>query len=574
MGFLAPAFLAGLIRAPNYAEPTERPEEADRRRRTGLVAMVEEGYITQEQADAAEATPVAAGVKALDGAVRQTDTLKGATDEDYLATDQLASYIESELQSINPDRFTTDLIRGGGLRIYTSINYDLQRAAWQAVQNNLNLPEDPEAALVAVDDQGLVRAMIGSRQRFVAGEGGYENNYAVRGHGSTGLKPIVLAEALRQGYSLSSRYNAQGTMEFEEWLTEGEPWKVSNYSESDAGVMDMAEATAQSSNTAYAQLMLDLGTEPVDTDGDGAPNAAKGPAAVAALAESMGVGGTEGIPDRQTQPAMVLGTVNATPLEMAGVYSTFMNRGVYRQPSIITRVEQVDDDGDLNVLSERQLQDQHILSETQADLVTHALQQVTAEGGTGASAALGDKPVAGKTGTSQQNKNAWFAGFTPGMTAVVWMGYPNSDFDHDGNPETPPTLVPMNTDGVLVHGRPATGGSIPAAIWRDFMEIAAANLSGSFTEVTAEQIASGEVLNKGELYTPAEEATTTTQPSEGPGRPDFPDLPDLTVPTRPGRPGQTTTTTDDSEDTTTTSDPDMTIIPDPTDPGPGTPTDP
>ena len=569
------AFLAGLIRAPNYAEPTESPEEADRRRRTGLVAMVEEGYITQEQADAAEATPVAAGVTALDGAVRRTDTLKGATDEDYLATDQLSSYIESELQAIDRDRFTTDLIRGGGLRVYTSINYDLQRAAWQAVQNNLNLPEDPEAALVAVDEQGLVRAMIGSRQRFVAQEN--ENNYAVRGHGSTGrepgstFKPLVLAEALREGYSLSSRYNAQGTMEFEEWLTEGEPWKVSNYSESDAGVMDMAEATAQSSNTAYAQLMLDLGTEPVDTDGDGAPNAAKGPAAVAALAESMGVGGPEGIPDGQTQPAMVLGTVNATPLEMAGVYSTFMNRGVYRQPSIITRVEQVDDDGDVNTLYERQVQDQQILSETQADLVTHSLQQVVADGGTGANAALGDKPVAGKTGTSQQNKNAWFAGFTPGMTAVVWMGYPKSDFDHDGNPETPPTLVPMNSDGALVHGRPATGGSIPAAIWRDFMEIAAANLTGSFTEVTPEQIAGGEVLNKGELYTPEEAATTTTQPSDRPG-PDFPDLPDLTIPGRPGRPGQTTTsTTDEPDDTTTTSDPDTTI-PDPSVPGgPGTP---
>ena len=132
----------------------------------------------------------------------------------------------------------------------------------------------------------------------------------------------------------------------------------------------------------------------------------------------------------------------------------------------------------------------------------------------------------------------------------------------------------MNSDGVLVHGAPATGGSIPAAIWRDFMEIAAANLTGSFTEVTPEQIASGEVLNKGELYTPAEEATTTTRPSDRPGGPDFPDLPDLTIPGRPGRPGQTTTTIDEPDDTTTTSDSDTTI-PDPSVPGgPGTPTDP
>ena len=182
---------------------------------------------------------------------------------------------------------------GGGLgvdydgthsRNASSINYDIQRFAMQAVRNNLNLEEDPDAALVAVDEQGLVRAMVASRHAYVPGV--MENNQALLGHepGST-FKPIALAEALRQGNSVMSRFEAPGRIELEEWMTEGEPWKVSNYSDAgEAVVMDMVEATAQSSNTAYAQLMLSLGVEPVDSNGDGVTTA-KGADSVATLAE-------------------------------------------------------------------------------------------------------------------------------------------------------------------------------------------------------------------------------------------------------------------------------------------------
>jgi penicillin-binding protein 1A len=566
------ALLAGLIRAPAAAEPSQDAEEATRRRHTGLVAMEEEGYITQEQLEAAEAVPVAEPWVVPLSTVKHVDTLKGADrNNDYMGTDYLPAYIESELKRLDPDRFTEEMIRGGGLRIYTSINYELQRAAWNAVTTNLqneddpNTPEwegDPEASMVAVDEQGLVRAMVGSRHPYEAGV--YEANYAVRGNGSEGrepgstFKPLVLAEAVREGYSLNSRYDAQGTMEFPEWTTDGEPWKVSNYSESDAGVMDLTRATSQSSNTAFAQLMLDLGTDVVDSDGDGSPDSARGPANVAALAERMGVMGGD-IPLEQTQPAMVLGTVNATTLEMAGAYSTFANRGVYRTPQIVTRVEQVNDEGETTVLYQRQVQEDRVLSETQADLVTHALQGVVSDGGTGEGAAL-DRPAAGKTGTSQQNKNAWFAGYVPGMTAVVWMGYPDATYEGEDDPATPAvekTLWPMNSDGRLVHGRPATGGSIPASIWHDYMEFATANLTGEFVAVTPEQIRNGEVLNEGELLTP-EETVPTTPPDDGNGNgngnggPDS-SLPEITLPTNPGRPGATTTTSRQGTTTTTTS---------------------
>ncbi|HEX5367006.1 MAG TPA: transglycosylase domain-containing protein [Acidimicrobiales bacterium] len=564
------ALLAGLIRAPNLAEPSTNPKEATRRRHTGLVAMREEGYITDDQLAVADAVPVAEPWVKPVSAVRLTDTLRGAAPDDYMATDYLAPYIESELKRIDPERFTEEAIRGGGLRIYTSVNYDMQRAGVQALRTTLdreddpNTPEwegDPEAALVAVDDQGLVRAMVGSRHPFTPRV--HETNYAVRSPGSQGFqpgstfKPIVLAQALREGYSLRSRYEARGTMTFPEWTDEDEqPVPVSNYSESDEGVMDLVEATAQSSNTAYAQLMLDLGVDRVDPDGDG-QTVYSGPETVAELAESMGIGGSEGIPQAQRTPALVLGTVSATPLEMAGAYSTFMNRGVYKHPDIVTRVEQVSDDG-VTVLYQRQVRQTPLLSELQADLVTHALQAVMAKGGTGEGAAIG-RPAAGKTGTAQDNRASWFAGYVPGLTATVWMGYPKADYT---DPETGQVgLWPMNEKGRPVHGRAATGGSFPAEMWRKFMGVAAAKLPGSFVEVSEEQIEGGEVLNGDELQVPSETVPPTSidvgAGGSAPSRPGSPlrpgpRSPRATVPDEADEPTQPDAT--DAEPTTTTTD--------------------
>lgn len=548
------ALLAGLIRAPALADPTEHPEEAARRRKVTLVAMQEEGYLTPEEVEVLDAGAVTDGVMPYDS-VKVSETLRGASEQDYIGTDYLWPYIKAELKQIDEKRFTDEVIESGGLRIYTSLDYDMQRAAWQAVTSTLNLEEDPEASMVAVDDQGLVRAMVGSRHPYTP-DGDYQSNYAVRGNGSDGrepgstFKPIVLAQALEEGYSLRSRYNAETPKLFpqpELQDPEGNPWKVSNYSDTkDVGNMDLIRATNQSSNTAYAQLMVDLGLERVDPDGDGR-SVLDGPHKVATLAERMGVWNGD-IPDENTSPAMVLGTVNTTPLEMAGVYSTFANRGIYRQPDMITRVEQVNQDGESSVIYQRQVTESRVLSEPTADLVTHALQTVLQEGGTAPSANLG-KDAAGKTGTSQQNRNAWFAGYVPKLTAVVWMGYPHNDYDDPETPEVEKNLWPMNENGRLVHGRAATGGSFPAEIWRKFMEAATADMDDQFVDPSEEQINGGVIINENELLTPEEQATSIPPTSKGP---DF-SLPDISVPGRPGRPRDTTTTTT-APDTSDTSD--------------------
>jgi penicillin-binding protein 1A len=542
LGASEAALLAGVIRAPASAEPSAHPEEATRRRHTALVAMQQEGYISQADYRTLDAVPIEQWGLVAFSPVQLVKMLRGAADPWYMGTDALPVYIQSELQRIDPVRFSEEKVTTGGYRIYTSIDYTMQQAAWNAVTSTLDreddpaTPEwegDPEASLVAVDDQGLVRAMVGSRHRWSPD---HQQNYAVCGHGSEGrepgstFKPIVLAEAMRQGYSLKSRYDAQGTITFDQpevvAANGGRPWKVSNYSESAAGVLDLVNATKQSSNTAYAQLIVD-----VKPDGP------------AALAKQMGIGQCT---DFQPHYAEVLGDVNATPLEMAGAYSTFANRGVYKRPDIITRIEQADQEGHITVLYERQVQQTQVLSETQSDLVTHALQAVVSDGGTGASANIG-KPMAGKTGTSQLNKNAWFAGFVPKLTAVVWMGYPDADYpDPDSGTMT---LWPMNQRGRLVHGKVATGGSFPAQIWKKFMTEATGDSHDEFVEPTQQQINAGKILHKDDLHTPDE---TTIPPDQGfpfPGNPGGgggggprpTDPPNTTATTQ--NPGGTTTTT-------------------------------
>jgi len=147
---------------------------------------------------------------------------------------------------------------------------------------------------------------------------------------------------------------------------------------------------------------------------------------------------------------------------MAVGFSTFANRGVHNDPIMIAKIEQVDEDGDVNGIDQAVPTGERVLTEQEADQVTYCLRQVV-EGGTGRSASFG-KPAAGKTGTTQDNKDAWFVGFTPTLTAAVWMGYP------DPLPDGTVPTMDENSSVSRNHGlRGVTGGSLPAEIWRKFM---------------------------------------------------------------------------------------------------------
>jgi penicillin-binding protein 1A len=531
------AYLAGLIRAPEAADATLHPEEAARRRHTTLIAMEEEGYISREEAALYDKVEFVAPYFLPRESASKVQTLVG---KEY-GVEYVTAYVARLLQQ-EPFNFSEEEVYSSGLRVYTSLDLDMQGRAWAAVNGVLNQPNDPAAGMVAVDDQGMVRAMVGGRD-YKANQ----TNYAVRGLGSNGrpvgstFKPIALAEAVATGKSLKSRYDAPGEYEVDQsmYLDEaGNPrcepkWTVNNYAESEGGNMDLMEATAQSSNTAYAQLMVDLGPEKV-----------------LEMAKKLGMPGDF----EPLCPTMVLGTENASPLDMAGVYSTFANHGLKKAPSLITRVDRVGDEGQVTTLYDsKPPQGEQVLTTQQADMITHTLEGVITNG-TGHAANIG-RPAAGKTGTSQANKDAWFVGYVPKLTAAVWMGYPNADWP-DPNNDNKLSIPPMNPDGIPVHGGSATGGSFPAKIWHDFMLSVtdARGWNDPFTQVPEDVLESGIRLDEGR-----EPAAPT----------------DTSLPPQPGQPGNgngngnggprpTRATTTSTAPTTTTSESTTTTAPDTT----------
>ena len=517
IGVLEASYLAGLIRSPGGADALENPDEATRRRHTVLVAMEAEGYISSEDREFLDAVPIETNVVAPRER-RGLGRVEGNTPDNDIGTKYFVEAVRRQIA----EEYGEDVLYGGGLRIYTTLDFDMQRAAWEAVTSTLDRPDDPDAALVAVDQYGYVKAMVGGRD-FEEDEVNLALGAAAGGSGrgaGSSFKPFVLAEAIRQGISLNSKFEAPASMTFPEvqGAEPGEPWKVGNYGDTEQGVLDLVDATRVSSNTAYAQLMLEVG-----------------PGNVATLANRLGVSA-----ELPTVPALVLGSGDVSPLDMAVGYSTFANRGVRNDPVLVAKIEQVDEEGDVEVLDQAVPRGERVLSEEEADLLTYCLEGVL-EDGTGAAADFG-KPAAGKTGTTQDNKDAWFVGYTPELTASVWLGYadPLPDGTVPNMDEDSPVSVSRGLDGV-------TGGSLPAEIWRKFMSAATEGRDmGSFERPTEFP---GEVLHD-ELQ-PTTTTVVTSAPSSTSTSTTATSVPETT--TTSGPPPTTTTTT--APTTTTTNAP-------------------
>src|SRR6266508_669783 len=292
--------------------------------------------------------------------------------------------------------FTDAEIYAGGLRIYTTIDLNLQHAGFDAVGNTLDQEDDPNAALVSIDENDQIKSMVGGRDfetdkvnKAVGTEGGGSGRQA-----GSAMKPFVLAAAVKQGISVDSKFNAPGELKIPK-ANAGKTWTVHNYGNEEFDVLSLIEATRSSVNTVYAQLMVKVKPENV-----------------VPLAQRMGI-----TSPLQPVNALVLGSESVSPLEMASAYSTFADVGVHVQPTAILRVERAN--GSVIGFDEPQEQ---VFTPQENDIITYCLRQVVTAG-TGKGASFG-KPVAGKTGTTQDNNDAWFVGYTPnGLTTAVWMGY-------------------------------------------------------------------------------------------------------------------------------------------------------
>ncbi len=402
------ALLAGVIQTPNANNPFIDPGRALARRDKVISNMLEQGKISSAEAKAAIDTPIQLAPIDLVGGSRHpyfVDFVKQT-----ILTD--SSFGETEAER-------ADALYKGGLRIYTTIDPKLQQYAEEAVWGTLDRPEDPSGSLVSIEPKtGYIKAMVGGKDYNTS-----KLNLATQGKRQPGssFKPFVLASAIEDGISVNQSYNSSpGTFK----VPGSEPWKVKNSSGKGAGTMTLRHATTFSVNAVFARLILDIG-----------------PSKVVELVKKMGIK-----TEINAFPAIALGAEEVTVLDMATAYSTFANNGFHAKPVAITKVT----DAKGNILIENSPTAEPAINPVTAFLVTDVLQGVI-KSGTGTRANIG-RPAAGKTGTTENNGDAWFVGYTPELSSAVWVGYPNS-----------------RNAMTNVHGRVVYGGTFPAEIWQKFM---------------------------------------------------------------------------------------------------------
>jgi len=449
------ALLAGLIPAPSRFEPRANPGAAEARRKFVLDQMMDQGYITRGQHEAAKRERIFAGgqFEPQRPATVVYPTQAAVSRYPYFV-DYLRRYLERTLGK--------DMVYRGGLEIRTTLDPTLQAAADAAVTESLAGTSPPlEMALVSVEPStGFVRTLVGGRD-FDAPQGQvnlalgkcnyppsrvprddvdvtascWDPDYvAVEGGGSgrqpgSSWKPFVLAAAFADGILDTKVYSAPGQYRIPN--CRGDQCVVENFEGGGGGRVTLREATAKSYNTVYAQVIQEVG----------AP-------AVGEMARKLGISSAWVADPEVHGVSYALGVQEVSPLDMASAFGVFATGGLRLEPTPVEWIKRPD--GKF-VVDNRERKPRRVLASIIADNVTDVLRGVIT-GGTGTRADIG-RPAAGKTGTSQEFGNAWFIGFTPQLSTSVWIG------DKTGN-------VPLlNIKGV----DRVTGGSIPAATWNAFM---------------------------------------------------------------------------------------------------------
>ena len=446
------AMLAGMIAAPSGYDPVFHPAAAHHRRHEVLLAMRETGVISETAVRAFDRYPMPTRAFNSVATIAPTSYFVATVVQRLLADPRLG-----------PDMPTRrNLIYHGGLRITTTYDPVLQSEAENAVKteianaaNQKNIPVT--GALVSIDNSnGAVRAMVsGSGESSGAGFLKQQFNYATGSNRQVGsaFKVFTLATALENGFSPNDTIDGSAGCTIPPGLTtDNKPYSPGGEG---GGVMTLRTAITNSINCAFVRLIVALGADPNNPNAVGYTRASAGPQKVIDVAHEMGVTN----PRLQPVTSLTLGTEGVSPLDMASAYSTLANDGVHRTPMFVTEVQ--GPDGKVvfrEPLSGRGKQVMPVnVARTETDMLQGPVRSGTAAGTLGSFA----RPAAGKTGTTDRNVDAWFVGFTPQLTTAVWMGDPAGD------------TISMNP---YFNGGQVFGGTIPARIWRTFMEPALAAL--------------------------------------------------------------------------------------------------
>ena len=413
------ALLAGLPQAPSEYNPFLAPDLARGRRHEVLQAMVQSHYITQAQATAADHSSLQV----------TRNNAYGLKREPYVF-----DYVRDQLIK----QYGLRAVEKGGLKVYTTIDLKRQQQARQAILANEGQPGDPAAALVSIDPtNGHILAMATSSN--------YDQtkfDYAAQAHRQTGsaFKVFALMTLIHDYHGDPNQTYYTSKELTPGWLPAYPTYHVQTSELSYQGNINITRATTESDNTVFAQLAQDEGMDKVT-----------------ATAHAMGI-----TSPLTNYPSEVLGAVAVSPLEMADAYATLASGGIHHPATAISRV--VFSDKSVSNLGDSP--GNRVFTTGEAYAGTQALKTVI-QSGTGTAADYGC-PAAGKTGTTSNFTDAYFAGYTPQLATAVWVGYPNS-------------TISMNDVNGL---GPGFGGTLSAPIWHDYMQQASNGYCGNFPQPT------------------------------------------------------------------------------------------
>ena len=428
------ALLASVIPAPSKYSPRVAPELAEQRRVLVLGEMLAQGRIDQAAHDAAVAEPV---WLAVNGDPPGPATIVYPPQAEQSSQPWFTDvYVKQWLEQHLPGCVLNDCptLDKGGLIVKTTLDLKVQQAAEEEVAKSMgNNDPNLQMALAAVEPPtGYVRAIVGGRDYSTS-----QYNTALLSPGrqtGSSFKPFVLAAALEEGIPLTKRYSGAT-------FTTGTGDSIHNVEGEGAGPWDLRSATVHSINAVFARLISDVGVEQAE-----------------AMARRLGVN-IAPYDSVNDGVSIALGVKDATPLDMASAFGVFANHGKRAEP---TPVLEVTDLAGHVILDNSKAADnaKPVLSDVIADNITDILRGVLVSG-TAAGKGLGDRPSAGKTGTAEDNANAWFVGYTPTLSTAVWMGHLDCGASSPGH-----NCGLHNINGV----RDVFGGTIPASTWQHFMK--------------------------------------------------------------------------------------------------------